>query len=746
MKMYFTRFCCFSRMVPYIRILLLVRSERFTSNFRQLKRRVISTPLIMLRSLSLKKDKSKNSTYILVNRVRRCSVRRSLSSLFNLLALFGARIGRAPLIVFAMIDDSHARAHDFLFFFSLSLVLSRTRAQITNGVYLQEPDWTGNIELADRVNHDHYRTTVAKDAAKALRIKLLSRQPREQFLALTALECLMKNCGPDFHEMMLSKGLLETCMELGSNTTTNPIVRDKVLHLIREWSEHLNIREFKGVYRDLMRYGVKFPGRDDFLHPGGKATTASNSSSASKVSGGFQHTGGYDDDSNVDVTGDGMNRMNGGEPLHYPARTPQPQSSPALGIPRHSQSVPAKQVLKYDATMSDEDRRAIEMALREEEEGAQRKELASDWHWSSKRYQRSSGKQNEYKLDAIGRKPEGLMPVEGKFVNRKISLTKAQEHPDRVFAREKRKKKTKDAIESAQSILGVFEETLNASDKDDDLCGILAEQAKESSSSLVALLTEADGQMDEEMTSKLIELSEKLNGAIQKYERNDRENVPQTAKTTNEQQLQHDLLGLSSDERGFRETTISSPNPFMTSAPSNVPSGSAAKSDKAFDEIFGNSFSPQSPPQQPHEPMSLREKFMQEQREHQSTTQGSPLRSEMPSQILTPASQLQRSSPPASQALNGTATPLGFEAKCQKELQEVTLHDPFASLAINAGLTPKKGPENPAPKSASLSPPMSSLDERVVNSEMGTPPQRPRPTLQRSPTNPFDNDFKYPKI
>ena len=125
-----------------------------------------------------------------------------------------------------------------------------------------------------------------------------------------------------------------------------------------------------------MRYGVKFPGRDDFLHPGGKATTttANNSNSASKVSGGFHHTGGYDDDSNVDVTGDGMNRMNGGEPLHYPTRAPQPQSSPALGIPRHFQSVSAKQVLKYDATMSDEDRRAIEMALREEEEGAQRTE------------------------------------------------------------------------------------------------------------------------------------------------------------------------------------------------------------------------------------------------------------------------------------------------------------------------------------------------------------------------------------
>ena len=93
--------------------------------------------------------------------------------------------------------------------------------------------------------------------------------------------------------------------------------------------------------------------------------------------------------------------------------------------------------------------------------------------------------------------------------------------------------------------------------------------------------------------------------------------------------------------------------------------------------------------------------------------------------------------------MNGSATPLGFEAKREKERQEATLHDPFASLAINAGLTPKKGVTT---KSASSSPPTSSSGQkRVVNSEMGTPPQRPS-TLQRSPTNPFDNDFKYPKI
>ena len=195
--------------------------------------------------------------------------------------------------------------------------------------------------------------------------------------------------------------------------------------------------------------------------------------------------------------------------------------------------------------MSEEDRRAIEMALREEEEAmgggggmaydggrdgalgmtrAQRNELPGGGHWSSKRYQRSIGNPNKYKLDAIGRKPEGLMPVEGKFVNRTISLTRAQEHPDRIRARER---KASDVVESAQSILCVFEETLGAPDKDDDLCGILAEQAKESSSSLVALLTEEDGDMDETLTSKLIELSEKLNVAIQKYERIGNDRAPQ---------------------------------------------------------------------------------------------------------------------------------------------------------------------------------------------------------------------------
>jgi len=240
-----------------------------------------------------------------------------------------------------------------------------------------------------------------------------------------------------------------------------------------------------------------------------------------------------------------------------------------------------------------------------------------------------------------------------------------------------------------------------------------------------------------------------------KYERMGRDYAPQTSPSSSssaaatltkepQQTLHHDLLGLSSG--GFNETMSSSPNPFVTTAPSSAPSfpHAAKQSNTAFDDFFGNSFSPQSPPQQPSGPVSLREQYMLKQQQ-QHASRESPSNSELSSEFLTPASQLNKSSfgsPPSSKALNGTATPLGFEAKRDKERQEATLNDPFASLAINAGLTPKKG----VVKSASSSPTTSSSGQtRVAHNEMGTPPQRTS-TLQRSPTNPFDDDFKYPKI
>ena len=88
---------------------------------------------------------------------------------------------------------------------------------------------------------------------------------------------------------------------------------------------------------------------------------------------------------------------------------------------------------------------------------------------------------------------------------------------------------------------------------------------------------------------------------------------------------------------------------------------------------------------------------MQEQREHQSTTKDA--RSEMSSQILTPASQ----------ALNGTATPLGLKQNV-KRTPRVTARSIYF-VGHQRGLTPKKVPEPCAEKCFFVS--MSSSGEKL---------------------------------
>ena len=261
--------------------------------------------------------------------------------------------------------------------------------------------------------------------------------------------------------------------------------------------------------------------------------------------------------------------------------------------------------------------------------------------------------------------------------------------------------------------------------------------------------------MDETLTSKLIELSEKLNVAIQKYERIGNDRAPQHPRRRQQRRRIS-----SSNNNDKCNTTYSGYHPMeevLTKPRFLHPTRSLRTHRRVFHLFdqprpvmkrstrFSVTVFRRTLRHNNRVGMSLREQYMlkqqqqQQQQQQQHAAQGSPSNSVISSQFLTPAS----SSPPSSKALNGSATPLGFEAKREKERQEATLHDPFASLAINAGLTPKKGVTT---KSASSSPPTSSSGQkRVVNSEMGTPPQRPS-TLQRSPTNPFDNDFKYPKI
>ena len=116
--------------------------------------------------------------------------------------------------------------------------------------------------MCDLVNSDFHRH--GKDTVKALKLKILKKSnPGRQLLALTALEMCMKNCGAQFHVMVINKELLHEMCRLAQkgdqSGSADRDVTDKILVLIREWAENLRLPQYQERYQDLRRRGVLFP-------------------------------------------------------------------------------------------------------------------------------------------------------------------------------------------------------------------------------------------------------------------------------------------------------------------------------------------------------------------------------------------------------------------------------------------------------------------------------------------------------
>jgi len=127
---------------------------------------------------------------------------------------------------------------------------------------LEGPDWGVNVDLCDLVNSDFHR--FGKDAVKALKLKMLKTpmKPAVQLLALTALEMCMKNCGAQFHAMVVAKEVLGEMSKLALTARCDTEVRRKTLQLLEEWAAQLRIPQYAEVYNGLRNKGVEFPGAD----------------------------------------------------------------------------------------------------------------------------------------------------------------------------------------------------------------------------------------------------------------------------------------------------------------------------------------------------------------------------------------------------------------------------------------------------------------------------------------------------
>lgn len=124
------------------------------------------------------------------------------------------------------------------------------------------PDWTLNIDICDDVNSDHGQ---AKEVIKTVKKRLQHKNSSVQFLALTLLETLVKNCGDHVHFLVVERGILPEMVKVAKKKA-NVQVRDKILTLLDSWQEAFGgpggkHPQFYWAYSELKQSGLEFPRR-----------------------------------------------------------------------------------------------------------------------------------------------------------------------------------------------------------------------------------------------------------------------------------------------------------------------------------------------------------------------------------------------------------------------------------------------------------------------------------------------------
>ncbi|KAG6469903.1 TOM1-like protein 6 isoform X1 [Zingiber officinale] len=145
---------------------------------------------------------------------------------------------------------------------SSSSASATVRVEKATSDLLMGPDWTLNMDICDSVNSDHWQ---AKDVVKALKKRLQHKNPQIQFLSLTLLETMIKNCGDYVHFQVVEREIPQEMVKI-VRKKTDMQVRDKILVLLDSWQEAFGgaggkYPQFYWAYTDLKRSGVLFPER-----------------------------------------------------------------------------------------------------------------------------------------------------------------------------------------------------------------------------------------------------------------------------------------------------------------------------------------------------------------------------------------------------------------------------------------------------------------------------------------------------
>ncbi|KAJ0968059.1 hypothetical protein J5N97_024976 [Dioscorea zingiberensis] len=105
------------------------------------------------------------------------------------------------------------------------------------------PDWSTNLEICDMLNLEKISSV---ELIQAIKSRIMSKNPRVQYLALILLETCVKNCEKAFSEV----AWIDDPQTVVNN-------RNKALVLIEAWGESAS------ELQSLKSRGIRFPGRDD---------------------------------------------------------------------------------------------------------------------------------------------------------------------------------------------------------------------------------------------------------------------------------------------------------------------------------------------------------------------------------------------------------------------------------------------------------------------------------------------------
>ncbi|KAI4324549.1 hypothetical protein MLD38_030029 [Melastoma candidum] len=127
---------------------------------------------------------------------------------------------------------------------------------------LINPDWALNMDICDYANSYPGQ---ARDILQAVKKRLQHKNPKVQFLALTLLETMVKNCGDYVHHQIAERNILGEMVKIVKKKTDMQ-VREKTLVLLDSWQEAFGgpggkYPQYFYTYEELRRSGVIFPRR-----------------------------------------------------------------------------------------------------------------------------------------------------------------------------------------------------------------------------------------------------------------------------------------------------------------------------------------------------------------------------------------------------------------------------------------------------------------------------------------------------